>query len=198
MSLLDDSVLALAAAVSVASVVVLVTFLTRYRKLTEEHARSSRLGKDIYDAMNARLSVMDARIIDLMAKVEIYVVKHPAAQPTERKSPPPTRQQPVMAQPTPLENPPITANITPITALQADITRSEERPEETNKVVLQTLLQGPKTSNQIMVTINRSREHTGRIMKLLYGKGLVTRNTDRTRPFVYQVTEAGRRYLENA
>ncbi|MDA4123548.1 MAG: replication-relaxation family protein, partial [Thaumarchaeota archaeon] len=62
---------------------------------------------------------------------------------------------------------------------------------------LQALLQGPKTSNQIMVVIDRSREHTGRVMKILYEKGLVTRNTDRTRPFVYQVTESGRRYLEN-
>ena len=34
-------------------------------------------------------------------------------------------------------------------------------------------------------------------MKQLYTRGLVVRN-DRNKPYVYEVTEAGRRYLSNS
>jgi predicted transcriptional regulator len=42
--------------------------------------------------------------------------------------------------------------------------------------------------------IDRSREHTSRLMKALFDRGFVVRN-DRNKPFVYEITEAGRRYL---
>ena len=41
----------------------------------------------------------------------------------------------------------------------------------------------------------RSREHAARLMKELYEKGLVSRNNS-SKPFVYQLTEEGKRRLE--
>jgi predicted transcriptional regulator len=58
-------------------------------------------------------------------------------------------------------------------------------------------MEGPKTSNQIRDIIDMTREHTGRLMKLLFTRGLVVRN-DQNKPYVYEVTEAGRRYVANS
>jgi len=193
-------VLALSVAVSVGSVVVLAMFLTRYRKLTDDLTKATQLNKNIYDAMNSRLSVMDARIIDLMAKVEIYGARSSREQPKQAKQPPVTRapaQTPTPG-PTPLESPSATDPVvTALASRQANVTRSEEVEEPAERPILRLLLQGPKTAPQLVDLINRSREHTERVMKNLYEKGLVTRNTDRTRPFTYQITDAGRRYLES-
>lgn len=50
------------------------------------------------------------------------------------------------------------------------------------------------SSMEVKEAIKRSREHTARMMKSLFDKGLVTRD-DSARPFVYQLTERGRAYL---
>jgi predicted transcriptional regulator len=54
--------------------------------------------------------------------------------------------------------------------------------------------QGNITARQIQERISRSREHTARMMNLLYKQGLVSRDVN-MRPFTYSVTEAGRREL---
>jgi predicted transcriptional regulator len=59
------------------------------------------------------------------------------------------------------------------------------------------LAEGPKTSNQIRGIIGLSREHTGRLMKQLFTRGLVLRN-DENKPYLYEITEPGRRYLANS
>jgi predicted transcriptional regulator len=46
-------------------------------------------------------------------------------------------------------------------------------------------------------TVKRWREHTARMMESLFDKGLVTRD-DSEKPFVYQLTEQGERYLSPA
>ncbi len=57
--------------------------------------------------------------------------------------------------------------------------------------VLKLLLDGPKTSRQIEAVIGRSREHTARLMKKLFGMGYVARDTV-TKPYAYSITETGR------
>lgn len=54
--------------------------------------------------------------------------------------------------------------------------------------------QGSVTAREIQERIGRSREHTGRMMNLLYKQGLVSRRSG-SRPFTYSLTEAGQREL---
>jgi predicted transcriptional regulator len=56
------------------------------------------------------------------------------------------------------------------------------------------LAESPKNTRQITDALKKSREHTARVMKELYEQGLVRRN-DSTKPFVYQLTDEGRRHL---
>lgn len=53
---------------------------------------------------------------------------------------------------------------------------------------------GKVTARQIQQKIGRSREHTARMMNLLYRQGLVSRDLS-VRPFTYSITSAGEREL---
>ena len=46
--------------------------------------------------------------------------------------------------------------------------------------------EGEKTASQIRERINLTREHTSRLMKSLYTRGYIERNTER-RPYIYQI-----------
>jgi hypothetical protein len=189
--LLDDLIVGLGAAVTAASLVVLATFLSKYRTLVKEASKSSDLAKNLWDAMNARLITQDTRIVDLMAKVEVYSVRNTSKLPS-----PSTGLQAAR------DASQVTSHVDQASSQQISQPSSfseqpERRSEETEMEILRSLMNGPKTSNQIREIIGRSREHTGRLMKALFGRGLVVRN-DRNKPYVDEVTEAGRRYLSGS
>jgi CRP-like cAMP-binding protein len=181
-ALLDDYIVASGAAVITATVIVLLVFLGRYRQLVTESTKSSQLAKNVYDSMNTRLSVMDARIIDLMAKVDVYSTRQGVKPPTVSRQPivtretmPQTSQSPVARQP-----------VSQPSAAPGSL--------ETERQILGLLVEGPKTSNQINAVVGKSREHMGRLLKGLFERGLVVRN-DRNKPYVYEITEVGRSHL---
>ena len=61
--------------------------------------------------------------------------------------------------------------------------------------VLSLLLEGAKTSREIEVSIGRSREHTARLMKKLYEKGYVRRDTS-NKPYKYTITDVGKSIIQ--
>lgn len=84
--MLDDYVIATSAGVIVAAVVILATLLSRYNKLVQEADKSTRLAKDVWDSVSSRFSVMDTRIIDLMARTEVLSARLPMPQATQPRS----------------------------------------------------------------------------------------------------------------
>jgi predicted transcriptional regulator len=64
----------------------------------------------------------------------------------------------------------------------------------TEKLVVEMLNEKPRTSVEIRQRFGISREHSARLLKSLFDRGLVVRN-DSSKPFVYELTDAGRRYL---
>lgn len=62
------------------------------------------------------------------------------------------------------------------------------------KLLIQMLSEEARTSVEIRQQFSISREHAARLLKSLFDRGLVLRNDSR-KPFVYELTEAGRRYL---
>lgn len=72
-------------------------------------------------------------------------------------------------------------------------TVSEERPfsrlTETESIVLQFLInEGAKTSSDVEAKIEKTREHTARLMKKLWQEGYIERDTHRI-PYVYRANE---------
>jgi len=183
--LLEDYVVGAAAAVIVASVVILATLLSRYTRMVEEADKSTRLAKDVWDSVNSRFSVVDARIIDLMAKTEVITSRMDLAQ---------------RAAPLPKSDPIQPGTIQTKAATSSEAVRvvtpavGHAEGTETESKVLRLLAQGPRTSAQIKEEVGRSREHTARMMKTLFDRGLVVRN-DRNKPYVYEITDSGRAHV---
>jgi hypothetical protein len=184
---LDDLVVATAAAIITATLIVLSVTLVRFRFVVSDAGKSAQLAKNLWDAMNSRLAVQDTRIIDLMAKVEVYSVRRAGSDtvPAPIASVRPERQNSVISR----DATSMPRIITPVAV--------DQTIQETESQILRLLVNGPKTSSEIKGIITKSREHTARLMKLLYERGLVVRN-DQNKPYVYEVTEAGKRYLSGA
>jgi predicted transcriptional regulator len=182
--LLADYILAASAAVIVASAVILASLLARYNRLVQEADKSARLAKDVWDSMNSRFSMVDGRIIDLMAKSDVL---------SSRLGLSPA----VVSQPRSVSTSAVVQDNKSSRPLQS--IRSAEpvlvgEGTETETKVLRLLAEGPKSSAEIKEWIGRSREHTARLMKALFDRGLVVRN-DRNKPYVYEITESGRSYV---
>jgi len=178
--LLDDIVIGAGAAVTIAAAIILGSFLVRFRSLVEEADRSTRLAKDVWDSVNSRFAVVDARLVDLMAKTEVLTTRATnPSKPVVLAGQPAREAQPV-ARPQAARVP----------AKQVAAPESSEIDSR----ILGFLANGAKSSAQIKDEIGRSREHTARLMKALYERGFVVRN-DRHKPYVYEITDAGRSYV---
>jgi len=188
---LDGDLITYFAAGIIGFFVVLSWFLlSRYRNLTAKAAESTELGRDIWNALDSRLKKQDERILDVATKFEVYESRLAEAQvlaPVKERAFLRTTKVEVQPQP------------------EAEL--KEERREETKptaptkedleRVVLQLLMERPRTSIEIKTLVKKSREHSARLMKTLFERRLVSR-ADQKKPFVYELTEEGRRYLSGS
>jgi len=183
--LLDDYVLAASAAIITATVVILSMLLWRYSRLVKEADISSRLAKDVWDSVASRFSVVDTRIIDLMAKTEVLssrsVLPHVTSQSRAVYT---TGSTDTVAGSVKTQE--------GVRMMEPTSVIGEGTDTEAN--VLRLLAKGPRTSAQIKDEVGRSREHTARLMKTLFERGLVVRN-NRNKPYVYEITESGKSYI---
>ena len=77
-----------------------------------------------------------------------------------------------------------------------DIASEEEDSSRANTVdSILRMLEVPLTSREIQRKINKSREHTSRLLKKLYSENIVMRD-ESVRPYKYKITDEGRRLLE--
>ena len=62
---------------------------------------------------------------------------------------------------------------------------------DVTEYVLKLITNKPMTSRDIQITIDRTREHTSRLMKKLFDDGYVDRNTN-TKPYTYSISQKGK------
>jgi hypothetical protein len=88
-----------------------------------------------------------------------------------------------------------TKNITPSQQLVPGFERNTRFvPHNTPGYILKLLSDKPRTSREIQNAIGRTREHTSRLMRKLYERNLVVRDSN-SKPFKYTITDAGHRQL---
>ena len=87
---------------------------------------------------------------------------------------------------------PVTSDV--IVTHNIDEERDEELRVNTVDSILK-MLEVPLTSREIQRRINKSREHTSRLLKKLYSENIIMRDKS-TRPFKYKITNEGRKLLE--
>jgi predicted transcriptional regulator len=87
---------------------------------------------------------------------------------------------------------PVTNHV--IITQKKDDEKEEELRVNTVDSILE-MLEVPLTSREIQRRINKSREHTSRLLKKLYSENIVMRDGS-NRPFKYKITNEGRKLLE--
>jgi hypothetical protein len=205
MALLDDAV-TLALLVSVAFFVALAFgLLLRYRQVSQKVNASSDLGHDLWSALEQRMKKQDERLLDMYGRLEVVQSRVLAA--TAPREPPAIAPMPTLAptsapveeKPTLVTEPsPLMQQPQPVTESHtSQVAERELQLDETQLAAVRLLAGSPKNTRQITDALKKSREHTARVMKELFDWGLVRRN-DTTKPFVYQITDEGRRYLPSA
>src|SRR5918994_349541 len=88
---------------------------------------------------------------------------------------------------------PVTKDVI-ITEKKSDVDEEEDLRLNTVDSILR-MLEVPLTSREIQRKINKSREHTSRLLKKLYSENIVMRDGS-NRPFKYKITNEGRKLLE--
>ena len=162
--------------------VVLALFvLGRYQRASRRLAESAELNQDLWRATEERLKKQDERILDLLGRVEV-IQAHYLSEPPKR---PVIIRDATPAQQVTYIQPPREPTPAP---------RPQPEADDTEKAILNVLAAGPKSTIEVKKAIAKSREHTARMLKQLFDRGLVSRD-DSEKPFVYQLTEEGRKHL---
>ena len=187
-----------------------IALLARYRTVSKNINSSTDLGHDLWSSLEQRLRKQDERILDVMGRLEVIQARV-VSNSAPLASPGPGRL-PVLAPPSPIEeNPQPVTEPGPI--VQQPESRDSQQPpvvvqpsgagtelDKTEKLALSLLSEGPLATPDVLKGLiskggPRSREHAARLMKELFEKGFVSRN-DSSKPFVYQLTDEGRRRLQ--
>lgn len=182
-----------------------LVLLARYRQVSRELTASTDLAKDLWESLEARLKKQDERLVDMMTRVDVLQSKFvgggsppPPPAPQAKKevveqamsevvSPPePVTQQPQITAPRPTEAAAASSAETP--------QPGRDKLDKTEQAMLQLLAPGPKTSVEIKASLKLSREHVARLLKGFFERGLVVRD-DSAKPYVYQLTDEGRKLL---
>ena len=189
-----------------------VGLLVRYRQVSQNLNASTDLGRDLWFSLEQRLKKQDERILDMMGRLEVIQSRILSAPASQAPVPPVPVAAPVIASDL---SPPVPASSLgpvddhPITQHPQSQPSQESQPsqvqvllaqpsglklDETQLAAIKLLADSPKNTRQLTDFLKKSREHTARIMKSLFEAGLVSRDAS-TKPFVYQLTEAGKRAL---
>ena len=202
MALLDDAVTLTLFATAAFFVALSIGLLLRYRQVSQRINASSDLGHDLWSALEQRMKKQDERILDMYGRLEVVQSRVLAATtphepsvepPIPPMTPPPAPQQEKLEPVT--EQVPATQQSEPVMESQTSHPlETHYELDETQLAAVRLLAESPKNTRQITDALKKSREHTARVMKELFERGLVRRN-DATKPFVYQLTDQGRGYL---
>jgi hypothetical protein len=196
---LDDSVTIALLASATFFVALSFGLLLRYRQVSQRMSASSDLGRDLWDALERRMKRQDERILDMMGRLEVVQSRVVSAA----TQAPPIAVQPVTPPPTVSEEKASDMSLPRVTVQQPESQKESRASQESHREVrldemqltaIKLLGESPKNTRQLTDALKKSREHTARVMKELYELNLVSRD-DSTKPFVYQVSEEGRRYL---
>lgn len=185
------------------------SLLYRYRQVSQQMKESTDMGRDLWQALEQRMRKQDERILDVMARFDVVQSRVMLAQAQPHHSPSAaSASEPVPGVSSPQPAPEIRdLDVTPV---QASLPQSQppsqvesQAPpgtlqlDETQLKAIQLLSSGDLNTRKITDALGKSREHTARVMKSLFEHGLVTRD-DSKKPFVYRLTDLGKKQLSQA
>ena len=168
--------------------------LFRYRQVSQRISASNDLGRDLWIALEQRMKKQDERILDMMGRLEVIQLRF-------SENPSPTRAS-MLSSPSPIAQSSKLEVQSQKTNPSDAVTQVEQTSQITSQItlddtqiaVIRLLGDKPRSSVEIKELIGKSREHAARLMKTLFDEKLVSRDSSK-KPFVYQLTDNGRKFL---
>ncbi len=160
------------------SVLILAYLSLRVKSVIKEERDASEIIQGILIEINRRMKQQDMRILDQQIRLDIIDVKRRSLGVVRTRS----------------EEPPSNTSHDSLLTQQFDNTKESRDVTSTELNILRSLNEGAKSPIEIQKIISLSREHVSRIMKEIYYKGLVSRETNE-RPYRYRLTHAGEKLI---
>jgi len=165
------------------TIIILSYYLNRIRILNTKIKDSSDVGEKIIIELKHRLSSQDQKIVDLEVNIDIIELKINRFQNQNIV-------QPYIKSKIINKNDYMNNVVSPIQKSQ-NITKITETKER----ILNSLKQRDYTAIELQNLINKTREHTSRILKELYVNGYIMRK-ENNRPYIYQLRKKDIRQFE--
>jgi DNA-binding MarR family transcriptional regulator len=204
---LEDVVIVTIASVTLfISVIILARYLPKIRKIIKEQKDASEIIKGVVSELRDRLSQQDQKILDQQVRLDVIELKlDQLSKALSKEEKEVIKVHEVSDTRRILEEvKDLLRNLgesevfMPRKIQQIDEVKEIEALGElspTESSVLKLLMEGAQTPKQIQQRINKSREHTARLMKTLFEFGYVIRE-ERKRPYVYEITEKGKELIK--
>jgi predicted transcriptional regulator len=202
---LDDVVIVTIGSVTLlVSVLVLAHYLPRIKRVTKEQKDASEIIEGVITELRDRLGQQDQKILDQQVRLDVIELKLDQLGKVLGKE----ETEAIKV----YEGSDTRRILEEVKDLLKNLGKSEFTPsgvqqkEEVKEIkiieglspteisVLKLLVEEAQTPRQIQHRINKSREHTARLMKSLFELGYVTRE-ERKRPYVYRITEKGKELM---
>ncbi len=203
---LEDVVIVTIASITLfISVTALAFYLPKIRKIIKEQKDASEIVKGVISELRDRLGQQDQKILDQQIRLDVIELK--LGQLTKvlgKEEKEVTKAREVSDTASILEE--VRNLLRSLGKAEVTLPGKIQRKEEIKKVealeglsptessVLKLLMEGVQTPKQIQQRIDKSREHTARLMKRLFELGYVTRE-EKKKPYVYKITEKGKALL---
>ncbi len=202
---LEDVVIVTVASVTLfVSIFVSAYYLPRVRRITKEQRDASGIIKGVLSELRDRLSQQDQKILDQQVRLDVIELK------LDQMSKVPLKEEKgAVGVHEVSDNRRVLEEVKELLRnlgksefssskvrkkVEAKETSTVEGLSPTESSVLRSLMEEAQTPKQIQQKINKSREHTARLMKRLFELGYVTRE-ERKKPFVYEITEKGKELM---
>ena len=160
------------------SVLILAYLSLRVKSVIKEERDASEIIQGILIEINRRMKQQDMRILDQQIRLDIIDVKRRSLGVVRTRS----------------EESPSNTSHDSLLTQQFDNPKESRDVTSTELNILRSLNEGAKSPVEIQKIISLSREHVSRIMKEIYYKGLVSRETNE-RPYRYRLTHAGEKLI---
>lgn len=161
---------------------IIIRLLPTFQKREKEMRGTEAIIRSLLDDIRIRIEGRDRKIAELMVRVEVLEDRYKKLVEGE------IEQLAIKI--------PEKMKVEEVESKVSEEIRRVGKPQDVVLIILRALDERPYTSNEIQRMIGRSREHTARLLKSLYEKGLVVRQEEK-KPFIYRISEMGREVLRS-
>lgn len=170
----------LAIFITVFSIIILAYLSARVKSVLREEKDANEIIQSMLSEIGRRMKSQDMRILDQQVRLDIIDVRKGSMNAIRAPH---------------VESSLNTLNNNNITNQQFDKSIKSRDVTGTELSILRLLVGEAKSPIDIQKIVSLSREHVSRIMKEIYHKGLVSRETGE-RPYRYKLTDSGEKLID--